>query len=150
MPTTTSQPTSPPITERVSDKVVAAGMYVGNTALVTAAPALGNDINPSHAGGLAVSLIGDGITTIVQALKMHGWYKQNVWAVWTCIILSIVICIGVFWIVLGNPEQAILNAFGAMYKAATNYAPLNKLGVLAAGTDVPPPNPIGIEGEPKQ
>jgi len=136
----------------VSDKLVAAGTYGFNTALIAGAPALNNlnpNINPSNAGGIAVSLIGDGITTVVQALKMHSWFKQNVWAVWVCIGLACLICGVLYIVMLHNPEQGVLNALGAMYKAASNYAPLNKLGVLPSGTDVPPPTPPGVEGEPK-
>lgn len=143
MPTVTAaqpanQPTSTPIVSNNADKIVAAGTYAFNTALVAGAPALNNlnpNINPSNAGGLAVSFIGDGVTTIVQALKMHSWFKQNTWAVWTCIALSILICFILYGLWLDNPEQGVLNALGSMYKAATNYAPLNKLGVLPAGKE---------------
>lgn len=134
----TTGPTSPPMAASTTDKVLSATTYAMNTALITGAPALNNlnsNINPHNAGGIAVTLIGDGITTIIQALKMHKWFDQNRYAIWMCILLSLIICTILYIVLLHDPEQGVLNALGAMYKAASNYGPLNKLGVLGSGTD---------------
>lgn len=121
-----------PVTPKTSDKVVAAGMYLANTGIVAGAPLLNNlnpNINPSNAGGIAVSMIGDGITTIVQGLRMFDWFDDHKYAVWACIALSIIVCMGLYLWALHNPEQGVLNSLGSMYKAWSNYGPLNKLGV---------------------
>lgn len=131
-PDVATLPASPPITPSVSDKLTAAGTYMANTAVVTAAPLMGQQVNPTGAGGIEVSLIGDGITTIIQALKQHHWYDQNRYAVWTCILIAIAVCI-LLW--HDDLRKGALNAMGAMYKAASNYGPLNKLGVLGPGSD---------------
>src|SRR5678815_1842274 len=73
-----------------ADKVMAGATIAGNTALVTAAPLLSSvnpAMNPSNAGGIAVSLIGNGITCIVQAIAVQDWFNDHKYAVWACICL---------------------------------------------------------------
>ena len=123
-----------------ADKVAGFGTYALNTAVVTGAPMLSSinpALNPSNAGGVAVNMIGDGITCIVQAIAVQDWYNDHKYAVWACIVLSIVICGGLYIVLLHNPEQGVLNALGAMYKASSNYGPLKQLGVFNRGESQP-------------
>jgi hypothetical protein len=122
-----------------SDKVVAGATLAGNTALITAAPLLNNinpSINPSGAGGLAVSMIGNGILCIVQAFAVQDWFDDHKWAVWACILGACIIC-GILYIgILHDVEKGVLNALGAMYQAASNYGPLRQLGVFNRGENI--------------
>lgn len=133
---TPSVPLTP--AQSTSDKVMAATTLAGNTALVTAAPLLSSinpAINPTNAGGIAVSMIGNGITCIVQWIAVQDWFDDHKHAVGACIILSCVICGILYILILHNPEQGVLNALGAMYQAASNYGPLKQLGVFNRGEE---------------
>jgi len=124
----------------VASKVTAGGTYALNTAIIAGAPLLSSinpSLNPSNAGGIAVNMIGDGITCIVQAIAVQDWFDDHRLAVWLCIGLSVVICLGLYVILLHNPEQGVLNALGAMYKASSNYGPLKQLGVFNRGESQP-------------
>lgn len=131
MPITTLTPAP-----NLSDKIIAGATLAGNTALISAAPVLNTLIpgsNPSNAGGVAVSMIGNGVLCIVQAFAVQDWFDDNRLAVWLCIGLSCIICIGLYIGILHNPEQGVLNALGSMYQAASGYGPLRNLGVFNRG-----------------
>lgn len=120
------------------EKVAAGGILALNTGIITAAPLLNNinpNINPSNAGGIAVTLIGNGILVLVQALAAQEWFDDVKLGVWACIVFSIVICGGLYIMLLGNPELGVLNSLGTMYQASSGYGPLNKLGVFSRGSD---------------
>lgn len=118
------------------EKVAAGGILALNTAVVTGAPLLNNinpAINPSNAGGIAVTLIGNGVLVLVQALAAQDWFDDIKLGVWACIVFSVVVCCGLYIVLLGNPELGVLNSLGAMYQASSGYGPLNKLGVFSRG-----------------
>jgi len=130
-----------PIVPSVADKIVAAGTYVANTGLVTAAPMLNSVVpgsNPSGAGGIEVSLLGDGILVIVQALQVHSWFDRDKWGIWLIIALATAICL-VLW--HDDLRKGALNAAGTAYKTFSSFGPLNKLGVLSGQTDPPGQSP---------
>jgi hypothetical protein len=115
---------------------VAGAALALNTAVVTGAPLLNNlnpAINPSNAGGIAVTLIGNGILTIVQAVAIQEWFDDHHLAVWLCIALACIICGVLYGIILNDPEKGVLNALGSMYTAAGNYGPLKNWGVFNRG-----------------
>lgn len=125
-------------TPKTSDKLIAAGTLALTQAPVLAAPLLSNinpAINPQGAGGLAVTMIGNGIGVIVQGLAAQDWFDDYKYAVWACIGLSAVICAGLYIWLLGNPELGVLNALGSMHTAASSYGPLHKLGVFSRPGD---------------
>lgn len=141
---------------KTSDKLIAAGTLALNTGIVAGAPVLNNinpSINPQNAGGIPVTLIGNGILVIVQAFAAQDWFDDYKYAIWVGIALAAVVCGGLYIFFLGNIELGVLNTFGAMHQFATNYGPLNKLGVFSRPGDIPqeptpaPPvqAPINIE-----
>lgn len=122
------------------DKLAAGAALALNTAVVTGAPllsAINPAMNPSNAGGIAVTMIGNGILTIVQAVAVQDWFDDHRLAVWLCIVLACLICGVLYVVVLHNPEQGVLNALGSMYTAAGNYGPLKNLGVFNRGESQP-------------
>lgn len=134
MPITNVTPLTP--APSTGDKVAAGTALALNTAVVAGAPLLSSfnpAINPSNAGGIAVTMIGNGVLTIVQAFAVQDWFDDHRWAVWACIILACIICGGLYIVILHNPEQGVLNALGSMYTAAGNYGPLKNLGVFNRG-----------------
>lgn len=95
-----------------------------------AAPAIpGNEL---QVGGIEVTIIAHGINAIIQALKMHGWYKQNKYAAWTAIALGVLVCM-ILW--HDQLQKAIINGLGVIANALQNYKPLNTVGVLPPGSD---------------
>lgn len=130
---------------KTSDKLIAAGTIALTQAPVMAAPLLNNlnpALNPQGAGGMAVTMIGNGVGVIVQALSAQDWFDDYKYAVWACIGLSAAICTGLYIWIIGNPELGVLNALGSMHTAASSYGPLNKLGVFSRPGDKPlPPEP---------
>lgn len=113
-----------------TEKVAALGTWAMTNGAVAAAPLLpGND---SGLGGFVVNVIAGFINGVIQALKMHGWYKQNEWAMWTALVLAFAVCLLIWH---DDLRKAALNGMGAATNAMNNYAPLNKLGVLPPGTD---------------
>lgn len=130
------------------------GTMALTNAPVLGAPLLNNinpAINPSNAGGIAVTLIGNGVLCFVQALSALDWFDDYKYAVWACIGFSILICGGLYIFVLGNIELGVLNTLGSMHTAATGYGPFSKLGVFSRPGDKPipqeptPPVPITVE-----
>lgn len=120
------------------EKIAAGGILALNTAVVTGAPLLNNinpAINPTNAGGIAVTLIGNGVLVLVQALAAQDWFDDIKLGVWACIVFSVVICSGLYIVLLGNPELGVLNSLGTMYQASSGYGPLNKLGVFSRSSD---------------
>lgn len=127
---------------KTSDKLIAMGTMALTNAPVLGAPLLNNinpAINPSNAGGIAVTLIGNGVLCFVQALSALDWFDDYKYAVWACIGFSVIICGGLYIFVLGNIELGVLNTLGAMHTAATGYGPFSKLGVFSRPGDKPIP-----------
>jgi hypothetical protein len=132
-----------PITPSVADKLVSAGMYAGNTALVTGAPMMGSVLpgaNPTGAGGIEVSILGDGILVCVQALQVHRWFDREKWGIYVIIGLSIIFCL-LLWHSPDDWQRGVLNACGAAFKAFGSFGPLSKLGILSGQTEPPGMSP---------
>ena len=142
MPDTTAKPNNLQGAPKTSDKLIAMGTMALNTAPVLAAPALSAinpNLNPTNAGGIAVTLIGNGILVIIQGLAAFDWFDDYKWAVLAGIAIAVFVCGILYIVLLGNPELGILNSFGAMHQFATNYGPLHKLGVFSRPGDIPLP-----------
>ncbi len=134
MPTILPTPTLP-ITPSVADKVTAAGTWATNTALVTGAPALGSFIpgaNPTGAGGVEITLLGDGILVVVQALQTLSFrghrFNRERYGIWVIIVLGLAVCL-LLW---GNTDfqKGIVNAAGTIWRSFSSFGPMSKLGVL--------------------
>lgn len=122
----------PETTSSTGEKLNASVNYAVTNGAVIAAPLLPTAANEQGLGGIEVSVIAHGINGIIQALKMHTWYKQDKWAMWTAGVLAIIAC-AIYW--HDNPPKAFLNALATLGNVLTNYGHLNALGVLPGGVD---------------
>lgn len=128
MPDTANK--SPAQAPTITDKVGGLLTYGATNAATIGAPNLpGNDMD---VGGATVGIIAHGINGIIQAFKMQDWFKQNKWAMWTALLLSVLFCL-LLW--HDDLRKAALNALATVAQTMLNYKPLNNIGVLPAGTD---------------
>lgn len=135
MPATALPTPSLPITPSVADKVTAAGTWAANTAVTTAAPAMGSFIpgaNPTGAGGIEIAMLGDGILVFVQALQTLSIkgrrFNREKYGIWVIIALGLAVC----WLLWANVDhqKAVVNGAGTIWRAFSSFGPMSKLGVL--------------------
>lgn len=96
--------------------------------------------NPVGAGGIEVSLLGQGILVFVQALQVHSWFDRDKWGVWVILGLSLGVCL-LLWHDGDNLAKGVVNGAGTAYQAFSSFGPLNKLGILSGQTNPPGQSP---------
>ena len=83
-------------------------------------------------GGPEVELLAQALGAIAQPIKMFPWFRQNVWLPVLLIVIALALCLLIWH---DDIARVVLNGGAAAFRSMQQYATLNKLGVLSAGTD---------------